>query len=66
MATRTMDTEVDVPNPQLMLMPGMYAEVNLTLDHRPTCARCPYDPQSDGPRKARSLVVNARHKRRGA
>jgi RND family efflux transporter MFP subunit len=33
-ATRTMDTEVDVPNPSLILIPGMYAEVNLTLDHR--------------------------------
>ena len=34
-ATRTMDTEVDVPNPSLVLIPGMFAEVNLTLDHRP-------------------------------
>jgi len=33
-ATRTMDTEVDVPNPSLILIPGMYAEVNLTLDRR--------------------------------
>jgi RND family efflux transporter MFP subunit len=34
LATRTMDTEVDVPNPSLLLIPGMYAEVNLTLDNR--------------------------------
>jgi len=34
LATRTMDTEVDVPNPNFVLVPGMYAEVNLTLDHR--------------------------------
>ncbi len=33
-ATRTMDTEVDVPNPSLVLIPGMYAEVNLALDRR--------------------------------
>jgi RND family efflux transporter MFP subunit len=33
-ATRTMDTEVDVLNPSLVLIPGMYAEVNLTLDRR--------------------------------
>lgn len=33
-ATRTMDTEVDVSNPDLLLIPGMYAEANLTLDHR--------------------------------
>ena len=29
-----MDTEVEVPNPSLVLIPGMYAEVNLTLDRR--------------------------------
>lgn len=34
MATRTMDTEVDVPNADLLLIPGMYAEVHLMLDHR--------------------------------
>jgi RND family efflux transporter MFP subunit len=34
LATRTMDTEVDVPNPSLLLIPGMYAEVDLTLDRR--------------------------------
>jgi len=33
-ATRTMDTEVDVPNPSLVLIPGMYAEVDLTLEKR--------------------------------
>jgi RND family efflux transporter MFP subunit len=32
--TRTMDTEVDVQNPDLVLIPGMYAEANLTLDRR--------------------------------
>ena len=30
-STRTMETEVDVPNPSLVLMPGMYAEVKLML-----------------------------------
>jgi RND family efflux transporter MFP subunit len=34
LATRTMDTEVDVPNANLVLIPGMYAEVHLTLDRR--------------------------------
>jgi RND family efflux transporter MFP subunit len=34
LSTRTMDTEVDVPNPSLVLIPGMYAEVNLTLDQK--------------------------------
>jgi RND family efflux transporter MFP subunit len=34
LATRTMETEVDVPNPSLLVIPGMYAEVNLTLDKK--------------------------------
>ena len=33
-STRTMKTEVDVPNPSLMLVPGMYAEVDLTTEQR--------------------------------
>jgi len=33
-ATRTMDTEVDVPNPAGILVPGMFAEVRLRLDER--------------------------------
>jgi RND family efflux transporter MFP subunit len=32
--TRTMHTEVDVPNPQRVLMPGLYAEATLTLQQR--------------------------------
>jgi RND family efflux transporter MFP subunit len=34
LATRTMETEVDVPNPSLVLIPGMYAEVDLSLAQR--------------------------------
>jgi RND family efflux transporter MFP subunit len=34
LATRSMDTEVDVSNANGLLIPGMYAEVNLTLDRR--------------------------------
>jgi len=33
-STRTMDTEVDVQNSSMVLMPGMYAEVDLTLLRR--------------------------------
>ncbi len=32
--TRTMQTEVDVPNPDLAITPGMYANTYLTLAHR--------------------------------
>jgi RND family efflux transporter MFP subunit len=33
-ATRTMHTEVDVPNPKGILIPGVYAEATLALDRR--------------------------------
>jgi RND family efflux transporter MFP subunit len=32
--TRTMHTEVDVPNPQRILLPGVYAEANLRFDQK--------------------------------
>jgi RND family efflux transporter MFP subunit len=32
--TRTMHTEVDVPNPNRVMMPGVYAEATLTLEQR--------------------------------
>lgn len=32
--TRTMHTEVDVPNPSGAMVPGLYAEATLTLEHR--------------------------------
>jgi RND family efflux transporter MFP subunit len=34
MTTRTMDTQVDVPNSNLVLIPGMYAEVTVSLSKR--------------------------------
>jgi RND family efflux transporter MFP subunit len=40
-STRTMDTEVDVPNPSRVLVPGMFAEVNLTLDKRASVLTVP-------------------------
>lgn len=39
--TRTMATEVDVPNPSLVLVPGMYAEVNLSLEQRKNALAVP-------------------------
>jgi RND family efflux transporter MFP subunit len=41
MATRAMDTEVDVPNPGLVLIPGMYAQVDLTLNRRKAALAVP-------------------------
>jgi len=34
-ATRTMETEVDIPNPQLALEPGMYADTVFVLQQKP-------------------------------
>lgn len=42
-ATRTMDTEVDVPNADGTLVPGMYAEVHLHLAARPNVLSVPLD-----------------------
>jgi len=42
-ATRTMDTQVDVPNADLVLVPGMYAEVHLMLDRRAGVLAVPVD-----------------------
>jgi RND family efflux transporter MFP subunit len=42
-ATRTMDTEVDVPNNDGLLVPGMYAEVHLHLAAQPNVLAVPLD-----------------------
>jgi len=38
-----METEVDVPNPDGSLVPGMYAEVHLHLANRPNVLSVPLD-----------------------
>jgi RND family efflux transporter MFP subunit len=62
LSTRTMDTEVDVPNPTLVLVPGMYAEVTLTLDRRNQVLAVPViavdlDASGEGSPKARTGQV---------
>jgi RND family efflux transporter MFP subunit len=42
-ATRTMHTEVDVPNPGRVLMPGMYAETTLTLEAKDSVLTVPLE-----------------------
>jgi RND family efflux transporter MFP subunit len=41
--TRTMHTEVDVANPNRLLMPGMYAEATLTLEGRDNVLAVPLE-----------------------
>jgi RND family efflux transporter MFP subunit len=43
MSTRTMDTQVDVVNPNFILVSGMYAEVNLRLDEHHNVLAVPVD-----------------------
>jgi RND family efflux transporter MFP subunit len=43
MATRTMDTQVDVPNADGSLLPGMYAEVHLHLANHQNVMSVPID-----------------------
>ena len=40
---RTMKTEVDVHNPSLVLVPGMYAEVDLTTEQRKNVLSVPVE-----------------------
>jgi RND family efflux transporter MFP subunit len=42
-STRTMDTEVDVPNESLTLVPGMFAEVKLRVEQRDNALAVPLD-----------------------
>ena len=41
--TRTMHTEVDVPNPARILMPGVYAEATLTLENEQNVLALPLE-----------------------
>ena len=56
-STRTMSTEVDVPNSSYALMPGMYAEVTLALDRRERALSIPLGASEAGSEAARVYVV---------
>jgi RND family efflux transporter MFP subunit len=56
-STRTMDTEVDVPNPALTLIPGMYAEVNLRVGERRNAVSIPLDAVDRSDSAARVYAV---------
>lgn len=46
--TRTMRTEVDVPNPDLRLIPGMYATVTMRTQNHPDALAVPLEAVSGG------------------
>ena len=61
LSTRTMETEVDVPNSNLLLIPGMYAEVDLTMEQRTNALAIPVtavDLQGDDANAATVMVVD--------
>lgn len=57
--TRTMHTEVDVPNPKRVLVPGLYAEATLSLEHRDDIPAVPLQAVNHEADKTTVFVVNA-------
>jgi RND family efflux transporter MFP subunit len=57
-STRTMETEVDVVNPQMVLMPGMYAEAVLELEKRVRTLAVPVTALANMDTAANVLVVS--------
>ena len=62
METRTMDTEIDVPNPRFELVPGMYADVSIVLDARPDALTIPVQGLDRVGGNATAYVVNSEGK----
>lgn len=56
-STRTMHTEVDVRNPNHVLVPGLYAEADLTLEHREDIPTIPLQAVNHEGEKNTVLVV---------
>src|SRR5947209_1058507 len=61
-ATRTMETEVDVPNPKMILIPGMYASVDLQLENRPGVLSIPVAAADVTGAEARVFKVTGENK----
>ena len=60
--TRTMHTEVDVPNRNRQLIPGMYAEATLMLEQRAHALAVPLQAVNHEEQKTTVFVVNAANK----
>ena len=56
--TRTMHTEVDVSNPQRILLPGLYAEAKLNLEEEHDVPSIPIQALNHEGEKITVLVVN--------
>lgn len=60
--TRTMRTEIDVPNPKLELVPGMYADASLVLERRPQVLAVPTQALDRQGSETYVLRVNTQNK----
>jgi RND family efflux transporter MFP subunit len=56
--TRTMHTEVDVPNPQHVLLPGLYAEADLTIERKTNAVAVPLQAVNHEGNQTNVYVVN--------
>ena len=62
-STRTMQVEIDVPNPNYHLQPGMYADVTLSANSRPNALTVPIEAiQRSDNGKTTVLVVDAQNR----
>ena len=59
MATRTMDTQIEVPNPNLILIPGMYAEATISVEKRPDALSIPLEAVTITSKGATAYVVDS-------
>ena len=60
--TRTMHTEVDVPNPEHVLLPGLYAEATVTIERKPDAIAVPLQAVAHEGDETRVYVVNSANK----
>src|SRR5271169_2032969 len=58
-STRTMQVEVDVPNPNYKLTPGMYADVSLRIQNDPNALTLPLQAINRSADKTTVLLVNS-------
>jgi RND family efflux transporter MFP subunit len=58
-ATRTMHTEVNVPNPQRVLIPGMYAQATITLEKKNDALVAPLQALTQSGSESAVDVVNS-------
>jgi len=60
-STRTMQVEVDVPNQDYKLTPGMYADVSLRVQNDPNALTLPLQALKRGEDKTTVLLVNSQN-----